>query len=72
METGYPGPAGDRGIDRFRSIRQLRLALDAGHGVAGYPITEYWQDIGNADDYRKAIEDWERGMVERTAEAPAR
>lgn len=50
----------------------LRLALDQGHVVAGYPITEYWQDIGSADDYRKAIEDWDRGLVETTSEARAR
>ena len=49
----------------------VHRALEAGHSVAGYPITEYWQDIGSADDYRKAIEDWDRGLIESAAGAVA-
>lgn len=42
----------------------VRLALDRGLAVASYPITAYWQDIGCADDYHKAVGDFERGIVD--------
>ena len=37
----------------------LRL-LDAGEQVNGYIYDGYWQDLGRADDYERAIEDFEQ------------
>ncbi|MAG56287.1 MAG: hypothetical protein CMJ83_08360 [Planctomycetes bacterium] len=42
----------------------VRRAIDADRIVASFPITEYWQDIGQVDDYRKAILDFEGGAVQ--------
>jgi len=36
----------------------LRL-IEAGELVVGYPFTGYWQDLGRADDYEQAIQDFE-------------
>ena len=32
---------------------------DAGH-VTGFPFDGYWQDLGRADDYERAVEDFDR------------
>ena len=36
----------------------LRL-IEAGELVVGYPFTGYWQDLGRADDYEQAINDFD-------------
>jgi NDP-sugar pyrophosphorylase family protein len=36
----------------------LRL-LQAGERVMGYPFDGYWQDLGRADDYEQAVQEWE-------------
>ena len=34
--------------------------LDEEERVLGYPFDGYWQDLGRADDYRQALEDFEQ------------
>jgi NDP-mannose synthase len=36
----------------------LRL-LDAGELVVGYPFDGYWQDLGRADDYEQAVQEFD-------------
>lgn len=36
----------------------LRM-LDAGEFVVGYPFDGYWQDLGRADDYEQAVQEFE-------------
>ncbi len=36
----------------------LRL-IQAGENVAGYPFDGYWQDLGRADDYEQAVQEFE-------------
>lgn len=36
----------------------LRL-LEAGERVIGFPFDGYWQDLGRADDYEQAVQDFE-------------
>lgn len=36
----------------------LRL-IDGGEPVVGYPFEGYWQDLGRADDYEQAVEEFE-------------
>jgi len=36
----------------------LRL-LEAGELVVGFPFAGYWQDLGRADDYEQAVQDFE-------------
>jgi NDP-mannose synthase len=36
----------------------LRL-IHAGERVVSYPFTGYWQDLGRADDYEQAVQDFE-------------
>lgn len=36
----------------------LRM-LEAGERVIGYPFDGYWQDLGRADDYEQAVQDFE-------------
>jgi len=42
----------------------LRL-LNAGERVMGFPFDGYWQDLGRADDYEQAVQDFEslRGKI---------
>jgi dTDP-glucose pyrophosphorylase len=51
----------------------VRALLAAGLPVASYPITEYWQDIGQVDDYHRAQADYDLGCVGTlsVAEVPA-
>ncbi len=35
----------------------IRRLLDEGQVVVGYPIIEYWQDVGRHEDYNRAQED---------------
>jgi NDP-sugar pyrophosphorylase family protein len=37
----------------------LRL-IEAGEEVAGYPYDGYWQDLGRADDYEEAVQEFEK------------
>lgn len=42
-------------------VKQL---IAAGEIVSGYPFNGYWQDLGRADDYERAIEDFDRMRAE--------
>lgn len=44
----------DRRFDMTELIQRL---LDEGRRVAGYPIVEYWLDVGRPDDYARAQAD---------------
>jgi NDP-mannose synthase len=37
----------------------VKMLLDHGEKVVGYPFTGYWQDLGRADDYQQAMIDFE-------------
>lgn len=41
----------------------IQSLLDQGKTVANFPIHEYWIDIGNHDDYRRAQDDHSNGRV---------
>lgn len=43
--------------DLFESV------IKAGHGVAGFPIHEYWLDIGRVDDLDRAKSDVKKGFL---------
>ncbi len=46
--------------DEYFDITQLISEyLDAGRKVGSFPITEYWMDIGQIDDYNQAKADYE-------------
>ncbi|MBW7959007.1 MAG: NTP transferase domain-containing protein [Anaerolineae bacterium] len=38
----------------------VKRLIAAGEIVAGFPFDGYWQDLGRADDYERAIEDFDR------------
>jgi dTDP-glucose pyrophosphorylase len=42
---------------RFDMTDLIRRLLDEGQVVVGYPIIEYWQDVGRHEDYNRAQED---------------
>jgi NDP-sugar pyrophosphorylase family protein len=42
-------------------VKQL---IAAGEVVTGFPFDGYWQDLGRADDYERAIEDFDRMRAE--------
>jgi NDP-sugar pyrophosphorylase family protein len=42
---------------RFDAIELIEVALDKGLKVVSYPLHDYWIDIGQIEDYRKAQED---------------
>ena len=42
---------------RFDMTDLIRRLLDEGQVVVGYPIIEYWQDVGRHEDYDRAQED---------------
>ncbi len=46
---------------RFDMTDLIRLLLDEGQIVVGFPIIEYWQDVGRHEDYRQAQEDLRDG-----------
>ena len=48
----------DRPFDMTDLMQKL---LEAGRPVIGFPIIEYWLDIGKQDDYQKAREDVSNG-----------
>jgi len=41
----------------------IEKILQSGHSVVGFPITEYWLDIGHYEDYQKAQEDILGGKI---------
>ena len=45
------------GGQRFDMTDLIRRLLDEGQVVVGYPIIEYWQDVGRHEDYNRAQED---------------
>ncbi len=50
----------DRRFDMTDLIRRL---LDEKQVVAGFPIIEYWQDVGRHEDYQRAQEDLRDGKL---------
>jgi len=42
--------------DRFDMTDLIRVLLEAGETVVGFPIMEYWIDVGRHEDYLKAQE----------------
>jgi dTDP-glucose pyrophosphorylase/CBS domain-containing protein len=52
-------PAG-RPFDMTDLVQKL---LDAGRPVVGFPIMEYWLDVGQHEDYQKAQEDVLNGRI---------
>lgn len=49
-------------------VKQL---IAAGEKVVGYPFDGYWQDLGRADDYERAVEDFDRMKADFLPEKPA-
>ena len=47
--------------ERFDMTDLIRRLLDEGQVVVGFPIIEYWQDVGRHEDYRRAQEDLRDG-----------
>ena len=46
--------------NRYLDFPDLILRLiDEGEPVVGYPFDGYWQDLGRADDYEQAVQDFE-------------
>jgi len=42
----------------------IQLGLAEGVAVASFPIIEYWLDIGNPADYKRANHDYQNGSIE--------
>ena len=42
----------------------VKRLIAAGEIVTGFPFDGYWQDLGRADDYERAIEDFDRMKAE--------
>jgi dTDP-glucose pyrophosphorylase/CBS domain-containing protein len=45
---------------RFDMTDLIQALIDAGRPVAGYPIIEYWLDIGRTEEYEKAQRDYKQ------------
>ena len=43
--------------ERFDMPQLIERLIEGGHKVASFPLREYWLDIGQADDYQRAIFD---------------
>ena len=41
----------------------MQKLIEAGQTVVGFPIMEYWLDVGRHEDYQKAQEDVLRGRI---------
>lgn len=41
----------------------ISLLVERGRTVTNFPVLEYWLDIGQHDDYKKAQEDLEKGVL---------
>jgi dTDP-glucose pyrophosphorylase len=50
--------------DYFDATDLIRMLLDKGRLVAGYPIREYWLDVGHLHDFEKANRDVAEGLLE--------
>ena len=37
----------------------VKVLLNDGRKVVGYPFSGYWQDLGRADDYEQAVQDFD-------------
>ena len=37
----------------------VKLLLEDGRKVVGYPFSGYWQDLGRTDDYERAVQDFD-------------
>jgi dTDP-glucose pyrophosphorylase len=48
---------------RFDMTDLIRRLLDEGKVVVGFPIIEYWQDVGRHEDYSRAQEDVRDGRI---------
>lgn len=48
---------------RFDMTDLIRVLLEAGETVVGFPITEYWIDVGRHEDYLKAQELVSKGEI---------
>ncbi len=48
---------------RFDMTDLIRELLAAGQTVAGFPVIEYWQDVGQHETYRQAQEDLLNGKI---------
>jgi NDP-sugar pyrophosphorylase family protein len=47
--------------DQYFDFPSLILSLiEHDQKVVGYPFDGYWQDLGRADDYEQAIQDFEQ------------
>jgi len=49
----------------------VKRLIAAGETVTGFPFDGYWQDLGRADDYERAIEDFDRMREEFLPSQPA-
>ena len=52
--------------EHFNMTELIQRLLDAGRPVVGFPIREYWLDIGQHAEYAKAQEDVLNGLMELT------
>ena len=50
-------------VGRFDMTDLIRRLLDEGEPVVGFPIIEYWQDVGRHEDYQQAHEDVRDGKI---------
>ena len=48
---------------RFDMTDLIQKLLDQGRPVASFPIREYWLDIGNHEDYKRALGDEKKGKL---------
>lgn len=48
----------------FDMTDMLQALLEAGYSVVGFPVFEYWRDIGQISDYEEAQDDMKNGKVE--------
>jgi dTDP-glucose pyrophosphorylase len=51
--------------ERFDMPQLVERLLDAGETVAGFPVHEYWVDIGELDAYEQAGHDAETGKLQQ-------
>ena len=51
------------GTGRFDMTDLIRRLLDERQTVVGFPVIEYWQDVGRHEDYRQAQEDVRTGRI---------
>jgi NDP-mannose synthase len=47
----------------FHMTDLMRKLIDDNKKVLAYPIEDYWLDIGQMSDYKKAQEDFENGLI---------